>query len=147
MNLIKYQPRFPESRFGNLIDDFFNKSISDVVGSDFTMNLPALNVVEQEDQFVLDFAVPGLQKEDFHVQIEEDRLMVSANVESQNEVTEGKFTRREFNYQSFQRSFQLPENVDQENIFAAYENGVLKVTLPKLAKSDEVPGRRNIEIS
>ena len=147
MNLIKYYPRFPQNRMGNFFDDFFNKSLSDVVGSDFTMNLPAINVVERADSFLLELAAPGLRKEDFDVSIEEDKLILSAEVFDDPRDTGDNFTRREFNYQSFKRSFFLPENIQKEGIGATYENGVLKVVLPKMEARTPEEKTKRIEIS
>lgn len=147
MNLIKYQPRFHENRMGNFIDDFFNKSISEVIGSDFTMNSPSLNVVDRANLLLLELAAPGLEKTDFNIQIDEDRLKVSVEKKAEKEVAEGRYTRREFDYQSFQRSFNLPETIDQEHILAAYEQGVLKITLPKYGAEEMTGKRKKIEIS
>jgi HSP20 family protein len=132
---------------GNFMDDFFNKSISDVIGSDFIMNSPSLNVVEKENFLQLELAAPGLKKGDFNIQIEEDRLKVSVENNAEKEVTEGRYTRREFDYQSFQRSFNLPETIDQDHIQAAYEQGVLIITLPKLSAVEMNGKRKKIEIS
>ncbi len=147
MKLIKYDPGFGQNRRGNFFDDFFNKSISDVVGSDFTMNLPAINVVEKPDSFVLELAAPGLQKEDLDVALEEDKLILSAEVSGNQEETGDHFTRREFNYHSFKRSFILPEGVQKEAISATYENGVLKVVLPKADAQPPEKEKKRIEVS
>ena len=147
MNLIKYQPRFRDNRMGNFIDDFFNKSISEVIGSDFTMNAPALNVLQNADTLVLELAAPGLDKDDFNILIEDDRLKVSVDKKQENEVSKGKYTRREFDYLSFQRSFMLPETIDQENIQATYEHGVLRLELSNLSEEDIGEKNKKIEIS
>lgn len=147
MNLIKYYPGFRHNRMGNFFDDFFNKSISDVVGTDFTMNLPAINVVERPDSFMLELAAPGLQKEDFDVALEEDKLILSAEVSGKQEEPGDHYTRREFNYQSFKRSFSLPDDVRKEAISATYENGVLKVFLPKADAQPPEENRKRIEVS
>jgi HSP20 family protein len=130
MNLIKYNPYGPMSK-RNFFDEAFNRSISDFVGADVVMNMPSVNIVETETGFALELAAPGLSKDSFIVDIEKDRLLVSAKNESTEETTEGQFTRKEFNYSSFQRSFFLPESIDREAIEATYENGVLSIVLPK----------------
>jgi HSP20 family protein len=132
---------------GNFMDDFFNKSISDVIGSDFIMNSPSFNVVEKENLLLLELAAPGLNKADFNIQIDEDRLKVSVERNAAKEVTEGRYTRREFNYQSFKKSFNLPETIDQDHIHAAYQRGVLKITLPLLSTEEMTGKRKTIEIS
>lgn len=145
MNLIKYNPYGPMSK-RNFFDEIFNRSISDFVGSDFVMNMPSVNIVENETGFTLELAAPGLVKDDFKIDIEKDRLFVSAKNESTEEVTEGKFTRNEFNYSSFKRSFFLPKSIDREAILASYTNGVLSVVLPKRAEVVIEEKGRTIEI-
>ena len=147
MNLIKYQPRFRDNRLGNFIDDFFNKSISEVIGSDFTINAPALNVVQNEDITLLELAAPGLEKSDFKILIEDDRLTVSVAKKQEEVVTKGKYTRREFDYQSFSRSFLLPDTIDQENIQATYELGVLRLELHNLSEEDIAAKNKKIVVS
>lgn len=145
MNLIKYNPYGPMSK-RNIFDEVFNRSISDFVGSDFVMNMPSVNIVENEAGFTLDLAAPGLAKDEFKIDIEKDRLFVSAKKENVEEVTEGKFTRKEFNYSSFKRSFFLPKSIDNEAIEANYENGVLSIVLPKRAEVVIEEKGRTIEI-
>lgn len=141
MNLIKYNSKGLE----NFIDNFFNRNIGDFLGSDFAISHPSVNVVETEDNFRLELAAPGLEKEDFRVNIEKDYLKVSVEKKQESEVKEDKYTRREFNYTTFKRSFQLPDTVDTSEIGANYENGVLKITLPKKEEA-KAPAARVIEI-
>ncbi|MDX1477466.1 MAG: Hsp20/alpha crystallin family protein [Saprospiraceae bacterium] len=145
MNLIKFDPMMPRT-FSNMFDNFFNRSISDFVGSDFVMNMPSVNVVETDNGYGLEVAAPGLAKEDFDISVEKDRLTISARKEAKEEVNEDKFTRREFNYASFQRSFYLPETIDKDAIEARYENGVLRLSLPKKAEIVKEEKGRTIEI-
>ena len=145
MNLIKHNPYGPMSK-RNIFDEVFNRSISDFVGSDFVMNMPSVNIVENETGFELELAAPGLGKDEFKIDIEKDRIFVSAKKEDEEEVTEGKFTRKEFNYSSFKRSFFLPKSIDREGIEANYVNGVLSVVLPKRAEVVIEEKGRTIEI-
>ena len=144
MNLIKYNPYGPMSK-RNFFDEVFNRSISDFVGSDFVMNVPSVNVLENEKGFTLELAAPGLNKEEFKY-IEKDRLFVSVEKEKTEEVTQGKFTRKEFNYSSFKRSFFVPKSIDREAIVANYENGVLSIVLPKKEEVVIQEKGRTIEI-
>ena len=105
-----------------------------------------MNVVESEDKFKIEVAAPGLEKKDFDLNIEKDYLIIESSKKEEKEVKEEKFTRREFNYASFKRSFYLPETVDANKIKAKYENGVLNITLPKMEKA-EVETSRTIKIS
>lgn len=131
----------------NLLNDFFNSSINDLIGSDITTNTPAINVTETKDAHVMEVAAPGLTKEAFDIHIDKDLFTISAKVETTEEAkTENKVIRREFNYGNFKRSFTLPETVKTEGITAKYENGILVITLPKKEEAKEVPPRK-VEIS
>lgn len=115
------------------------------MGNDFFKNQPSVNVIESDDAFRVELAAPGLDKEDFAVQIEKDQLMISVEKE-QDKVEEGeKFMRREFGYQKFQRSFNLGDQINTEGIGATYENGILVINLPKKEEAQVI--KRNIEIS
>lgn len=94
-------------------------------------NLPATNIVEKEKEFLLDLAIPGLNKEDFKIMLEKDVLNISTESKEENSSEMENYTRKEFNYSSFCRSFIIPETVDIEKISGKYENGILKMVLPK----------------
>jgi HSP20 family protein len=96
--------------------------------------LPAINIRENESEFEVDFAVPGYKKSDFNISVENGMLIVKAEIKDQKEEKHNGYARREFSYQSFERSFSLPENVNQEKISGNYENGILRIMVPKLAK-------------
>lgn len=131
MNLIKYNP-FDTRSLRPFVDDFFNRGLTNFIGRDSDWNLPSVNVIEDKDNYRIEVAAPGLEKGDFEVKVENGLLLISAGREHTDEVKEeGKYLRREFNYVSFSRSFQLPEGLRPDDIKAAYENGVLLVTLPK----------------
>ncbi len=147
MNLIKFNPFSPSrSFFSDFADDFFNTDISNFIGSDFVASNPSVNVIESDDNFKIDVAAPGLDKNDFNLSIEKDYLIIESSKKEEKEVKEEKFTRREFNYASFKRSFYLPENVDTNKIAAKYENGVLNITLPKVEEA-KIETSRTIKIS
>lgn len=114
-----------------LLDEFFNRSMSELVGSDYAVNQPAVNIVESKDAFRLEFAAPGFDKQDFSLSTENNYLTVEAKKETRNENSDERYTRREFRYESFKRSYKLPETVNQDAISAVYENGILVVTLQK----------------
>ncbi len=134
--------------FGKLMDDFFNRSISDIVGTDITYNSPAVNVIETEESFELEVAAPGLDKDDFKVVVEKDHLTISAEKETEEneENAEQTYKRREYNYQKFTRRFRLPKSVDKDSPKAAYLDGILKVTLEKTPEAKN-NGPKTIEIS
>ncbi len=132
MNIVKVNPVFQGRTFTNLMDDVFNRSISDLVGSDFSVTTPSVNITENNDTFTLELAAPGLDKKDFNIFIEKDQLVISASKEVKNEdKEEGKWTRKEFNYTTFKRTFHLTDAVDAENINAEYNKGILTLVLPK----------------
>ena len=132
MNIVKVNPFLQGKSFTNLLDDVFNRSISDLVGSDFAVTTPSVNVSEDNENVVLEVAAPGLDKKDFNITVEKDQLIISATKEAQVEdKQEGKWTRKEFNYQSFKRSFHLSDKIETDKIEAEYNNGILKLVLPK----------------
>ena len=132
MNIVKVNPFLQGKSFTNLLDDVFNSSISDLVGSDFAVTTPSVNVSEDNENVVLEVAAPGLDKKDFNITVEKDQLIISATKEAQAEdKEEGKWTRKEFNYQSFKRSFHLSDKIETDKIEAEYNNGILKLVLPK----------------
>lgn len=126
--------------FGRDINDFLNTGLST------TSSVPAVNVVEHTNGFRIEVAAPGLKKEDFKLHLNHNNLTISSVQESQKEEKEGeKYTRREFSYSSFQRTFTLPTSIDAENIKASYTDGVLAIDLPKREEAKAKPARQ-IEI-
>jgi HSP20 family protein len=104
--------------------------------SDTNTTLPSVNIIEGADSYEVDMAAPGLDKKDFKIELGHGVLTISSERKTENETKKGKqVTRREFSYQSFNRSFSLPQTVESEKISAKYENGILKVVIPK---KDEV---------
>lgn len=112
-------------------NDWFEKS--SLLGKMTTV--PPVNIIENEDSYVLSLAVPGMKKDDFKISLEGLMLTISTEKEEEKEEIEEKFTRREYNFYSFSRSFTLPEDVKPEYIEAKYEEGLLKIVLPR---KDEV---------
>lgn len=111
------------------IDDFFERGM---VGK-FDKAFPAVNISEDEKNYSVEVVAPGFSKEDFKLKVEEDILTISAETKSEKkEDGKGKeYTRREYSYSSFTRSFRLPDNVKDDSISASYKDGVLKLELPK----------------
>lgn len=134
------------SRF---FDDDWN-NLFDWTNRNFTQSnstLPAVNIRNEADAFHVEVAAPGLQKEDFEVQIENNTLTISVQKTSNKEEEDAKYSRREFSYTGFQRSFNLNNQVvDNAKIAAKYENGILKLTLPKREEAKVKPPRK-IKIS
>lgn len=131
MNLAKRN----ENYFPSFFDRFFNNELMDWNLSNFSStntSLPAVNVKENENEFLIEVAAPGMDKKDFNIKFHNNVLTVSSEKKDEKEEKNEKFTRKEFSYQSFQRSFTVAENaVDSEKITAGYSNGILRITLPK----------------
>jgi len=115
-----------------MYDDFFEPRFSTLRSTLNTgLTLPAVNTKKTEAAYELEIAVPGMAKDDFNVEINDDVMTISVEKEDSDEETTDDYTRKEFSYSSFRRSFTIPKNVDREAIDAAYDNGILHVKLPK----------------
>lgn len=116
-------------------DDFFNRDLTDGAYSNFSntgTSIPAVNIKETKENFEVEVAAPGMTKDDFKIELKGNTLTIFSEKSNESEQEDGRFTRREFSYQSFNRSFNLPKDaVDTENIQARYENGLLKLAIPK----------------
>lgn len=132
----------------NWFDDLFNRDLPSVFSSNFNtgISLPKVNIKETPDVFMVEMAVPGLKKSDFHIEIDNQVLSISTEIKDVNEQKEVDYTRREFGYSSFKRTFTLPESVNDEKINAKYKEGILSIHLPKKEEAKQKPGR-NIKIS
>jgi HSP20 family protein len=122
--------------FDNDLGDFFGKRFSD----------PAANIIENKDSFQLEIAAPGMIKDDFKINLENNILTISVEVEDQKREEGKNYSRKEFYYGSFSRSFTLPKTIDLENIKADYESGILKISLPKKEEA-KVEVKKEIRIS
>ena len=111
-----------------------------------TLTIPPVNIRETDLAYEVELSAPGKQKDDFNIEVDNGLLTISAEFKSENNSEEGKFTRREFSHSSFRRSFSLPETVNEDDIQAAYESGILKIRLPKREEALPKP-KRAIEIS
>lgn len=139
MTLVRFNRNFP-SLFNRLFDDdMFDWSARNFSATNTT--LPSVNIRESNKDFVVEVAAPGLEKADFKIELNHNVLTVSSEKNIENETNEGEqFTRREFSYQSFSRSFTLPNTADGEKIAAKYENGILNVVIPK---KEEIVNKMN----
>lgn len=130
----------------SFFNNFFNSDLMDWGMSNFAdgdSTLPAVNVHENDKEFTVEVAAPGLSRDDFKVDYENGRLTVSSEKkEEDKEEKDGKVTRREFNYQAFQRSFSVPEElIKVDDISAKYSDGLLKVSLPKTEEAKPKPAK------
>lgn len=141
--------RRPAPSFVNVLDTFFNDDFLKKIDEGLTVwngSAPAVNVKEDADAFNLEMAAPGYGKGDFNIVVEEDVLTISTTKKEATEAKEGeKYTRKEFNYNAFKRTFNLPDTVDSTKIGANYTNGILSVSIPKKEEAKPTPARK-IEI-
>ncbi len=128
MTVIRRNPNSPF--FPDWLDDFFTGEINPLAKSR-VLTVPPVNVFESETAYKIEFATPGLKKEEISINLENDVLVISADVKEPDISDKGKYTKREFNYFNFSRSFTLPEIADKEKIDAKSENGVLIITIAK----------------
>ena len=129
MSIIRYNANeFVPTTFSALVDRFFNDSITRAGGSTF---VPKTDVVESANAYEVHLAVPGLNKEDFNIEVNDNYLTISGERKFQNEKKDKSYHAIETHYGSFSRSFTLPENVDVSKINAKYNNGILEITIPK----------------
>lgn len=125
----------------NVFNDFF-RDWSTSNFSDTNTTLPAVNIKENENEFTVDVAAPGMNKEDFQVNLENDILTISSEKKENKEDKNDNYTRKEYSYMSFKRSFTLPKGiVDSEKIKATYKNGELKINIPKLEAAKPKPAK------
>ncbi|MBS1534492.1 MAG: Hsp20/alpha crystallin family protein [Bacteroidetes bacterium] len=143
MNLVKRNLDY----FPSILDEFLKP---DWFGGSQNVlaSVPAVNIKETDTEFTLELAVPGKKKEDFSIEIDRNVLTIASETKTENEQKDqnGRYTRREYSYNSFSRSFTLPQTINAENINASYQDGVLHVTLPKKEEALPKP-KRLIEIA
>ena len=109
-------------------------------------SMPAVNIRQEDKKFVLDLAVPGIDKKDLRIEINEDVVTISSEKKDEKEENHDGFKRKEFSYSSFCRSFYLPDNVNKEKIEASYKDGILRVEIPK-TEEDKAKISREVKIS
>lgn len=132
-----------------LFDDFFTSPWNDWFNGGLSAkltNTPLVNISERKDDYLVSLAVPGLKKEDFKIDVEGSMLTISSEIEESTEEKEEKFTRKEYSYSSFERSFTLPDEVNKEKIDAQYKDGVLKIVLPKKEEAKKMTVSKKIAV-
>nr|WP_315150431.1 Hsp20/alpha crystallin family protein [uncultured Flavobacterium sp.] len=145
MNLIKRNGNQNQGLPRLFFEDVFGRELFNWENSNFSRTsttLPSVNIKETAENYEVEVAAPGMDKKDFKVTLDGNLLIISSVKENQFTSKEETFTRREFSYQSFQRSFELPKNVvDEDKISARYENGLLLLTIPKREEVKQKPPR------
>jgi len=143
MNLVKRNNT--NNFFPSILEEFFRPDWMGGIQA-FTQQLvPPVNIRETDTAFELELSAPARRKEDFNIEVDNEMLTISSEYKNESTTEEGKYTRKEFSHSSFRRSFSLPESVKEDEIKASYENGILKITLPKKEEALPKP-KRAIEI-
>ncbi len=136
MNLVRFNP--------SLLNFFDNIEKSHLgLDREFSGDVPSVNIIDNEQNFVLELAAPGKRKEEFKINLENQLLTISSEVKEEKEEDKKNYTRREFVLNSFTRSFTLPKNILHDQVAADYQDGILRITLPK---KEEVKLSREIAI-
>jgi len=112
-------------------EDFFSTEMPDLSSMRRTNSIPAVNIAEQADKYIIQVAAPGYTKDDFSVDVDNNVLSIFSEKKNESNETNGNFTKREFNFSSFRRTFTLPDTANVEGIQAKYENGILVVEISK----------------
>ncbi len=140
MSLMRFSNQVP-----SLFDRFFEGDLLDWSNRNFSQTdttLPSVNIKETTDGFEVEVAAPGFEKKDFKLELDNEMLTVSSEKKLESETREGeRYTKHEFSYQSFNRSFALPNSADIEHIGANYENGILRIYIPKKEEAKPRPMR------
>jgi len=141
MSLVKRENYSPT--WSGFFNDFLNRDWYDWNNQNYSLTnttIPSVNIKETEDGFEVEMAAPGMEKDDFKIELNNNVLAISSEKQTENQSHERKnVTRREFSYQSFSRSFTLPAIVETDQITAKYENGLLKVNIPKKEEARPKP--------
>lgn len=131
--------------FSSLFDDFFNTELGDWRQGNYSSTnttLPKVNIKEDERGFTIEVAAPGMEKGDFDLQLDHNQLIISSEKETEKTEEAEKYTKREFAYHSFQRSFTLPDSADSEKISAKYDKGILILSIPKRDEARPKPVKK-----
>ena len=131
MTLVKFNNGHKNHVVNPFFSDVYNLLNDSVLGEKFAIRTPAVNIAETENEFEVELAVPGLKKDDFKINLEKNVLTISAEKKAEDVNENKKFSKREYSYSSFTRSFTLPQSADQNKIEADYTDGILKLIIAK----------------
>ena len=145
MNLVKRNNPNAAALFPSLLEELFRPDWMGGVQNGNTLNVPPVNIRETDTTYEVELSAPGKSKEDFNIELDENVLTISSEQKSESKTEDGRFTRKEFSYSSFRRAFTLPETVNEDEIRASYDNGILRISLPKREEALPKP-KRSIDI-
>jgi HSP20 family protein len=147
MTLIKWKNNLTNPATQNTFSDFFNDFFNDsLMSRDYFKSVPAVNISERTNDYMIEMAAPGFSKEDFKVNVDNEVLTISAEKKNEKKDENSRFTRKEFQYSSFSRTFTMPDHVEADKIGAEYKDGILSLALPKKEEAKVKPARE-IKIS
>ncbi|MFZ6052929.1 Hsp20/alpha crystallin family protein [Halocola ammonii] len=148
MSLVKFRNRPTKpSLFDVFFDDFLDKNVTGSGGFGLmNASTPKANIREEENQYTVELAAPGYDKKDFNVEVEDNQLILSVEKTMENAEEQENFKHQEYRFESFSRSFNLPEDIDEEKIKANYHDGILKIEIPRDTKKLEEKKKR-IEVA
>ncbi len=144
MTLVKRNPNVLFPAFDDLLDNFFSSDIFDMMPK-VQASVPAVNIKETDKAFVIEMAAPGLKKDDFQIDLDKNVLTISYQKKDEKEEENANYTKREFFFSEFKRSFTLPDIADVEKIKASYKDGILEITIEKKDEAKVKP-KKKIEI-
>lgn len=144
MSLVSVNDRWPAA-WPSIFQDFFNRDWLDWSNRNYSVTnttLPSVNIRENDDAYQVEMAAPGMEKDDFNIELNNNVLRISSEKKAENKDEKEDYTRREFSYQSFSRTFTLPLTVESDKISARYDKGVLHVEIPKKEEAKPKPPRK-----
>lgn len=143
-NLVKKNLFWPST---NSVDDFLNENFFNWPSRNGdNLSVPKVNITESDDDFRVELAAPGMKRDDFHVELDNDVLVIWSETSNSSEDKNANYARKEFSYESFRRSFHLPNTVEADKIEAKYQDGLLKLVIPKKEEARRKPAKQ-IKIS
>lgn len=144
MTLVRFNQRPIDRKVNSFFEEFFNQFPSRSTNDEFVSNSVPVNIRETEKSYEIEVVAPGMDKGDFKVNIDNNLLTISAEKKAETTKENERMVRKEFTYKSFARTFTLDETINAENILAKYENGVLKIELPKKEEAKIQPKQIDI---
>lgn len=144
MSLVRLSNPNPFPFLSSAFDNFFDDENRWLKAVSKGQTVPAVNIKETDEEYTLDLAAPGKGKDDFKISVKDNVLSISSEKEESSETNEGNYTRKEYSFSSFERSFNLPKNTSTDVISATYDNGILHVTIPK--EETEVDSGQEIKV-
>lgn len=131
MTLVKFANGKKDNALNPLFSDVFESLFNDTIGDRMISRVPAVNIAETDSSYYIELAAPGLKKDDFKINLDRNVLSVSSEKKDENTAEGKRYTKREYSFSTFVRSFTLPESADQTQIEAGYVDGVLKINVAK----------------